>query len=151
MIIYRIARTKFCDDSGEGAKKYGGRWNFPGYAALYASSSVSSGLLERLTIDPELFSAERYVLYSVMEIHCPDQLIVRLGPRKLPAGWDAIPFSKVSQDFGTHLLGKGVLCFAVPSVVDRTSVNYVLNPTAKGYEKMIKNVYPLKIGPRIVV
>ena len=77
MMGYRIARTEFCDLKGEGAKQFGGRWNLPGYAAVYASSSVSSALLERLTIDPELFASERYVLYSVMEIDCPDVLIYR--------------------------------------------------------------------------
>lgn len=150
MTIYRIARTKFCDDSGEGAKMYGGRWNFPGSAALYGSGSVSAGLLERLTIDPELFSAERYVLYSVMEIHCPGKFIVRPGIGKLPAGWDAIPFSKISQDFGTHILQDGALCFGVPSVVDKSSMNYVLNPMAKGFDKLVKKVYPLNLDFRII-
>jgi RES domain-containing protein len=150
MIIYRIARTEFCDVSGEGAKKYGGRWNLPGYAVLYGSGSISSGLLERLTIDPELFSAERYVLYSVMEIHCPDKFIAKPDIKALPGGWDAIPFSKVSQEFGIRLIQSGVVCFAVPSVVDKTSLNYVLNPLTRDFDRLIKKVYPLKIDPRIV-
>ncbi|HMQ00928.1 MAG TPA: RES family NAD+ phosphorylase, partial [Cyclobacteriaceae bacterium] len=50
-MVYRIARTEFCDLSGEGAKQFGGRWNLPGYAAVYAGSSVASALLERLTVD----------------------------------------------------------------------------------------------------
>lgn len=150
MIIYRVARKEFCDASGEGAKRYGGRWNLPGHAALYGSSSIASALLERLTIDPELFSAERYVLYSVMEIICPDKFIVRPHIDELPNGWDAIPASKVSQEFGIHLFQRGVVCFAVPSVVDNTSLNYVLNPVADGYDKITKKVYPLKIDPRIV-
>lgn len=150
MIICRVARTEFCEASGEGAKKYGGRWNIPGYAALYGSSSISSALLERLTIDPELFAAERYVLYSVMEIHCPDKFIIKPHSDELPEGWDAIPASKVSQEFGTRLIQSGVLCFAIPSVVDRTSLNYVLNPQGRGYDKLIKKVYPLKLDPRIV-
>lgn len=150
MIIYRVARTEFCDASGEGAKKYGGRWNHPGYPALYGSSSVSAALLERLTIDPELFSAERYVLYSIMEIHCAEKFIIKPQIRTLPQGWDAIPASKVSQDFGTRLLESGVLCFAVPSVVDKTSLNFVLNPLAKDFDKLVKKVYLLNLDPRIV-
>lgn len=150
MTIYRIARSIFCDTSGEGAKKYGGRWNRPGYPALYGSSSISSGLLERLTIDPELFSAERYVLYSVMEIHCQARSIMRLRLKDLPAGWDEIPFSKVSQDFGTRLLQKHVLGFQVPSVVDKTSLNFVLNPLATGFGRLPVKMYPLNIDVRIV-
>lgn len=147
MIIYRIAKTEFCDASGEGAKKYGGRWNFPGYPALYGSGSVSTALLERLTIDPELFSAKRYVLYSVMEIHCQDKFITL--PKTLPVGWDAIPAKEISQRFGTRMLEKNVICFAVPSVVDGTSLNYVLNPFAREFNRLIKKVYPLRFDPRI--
>lgn len=150
MVIYRLARTVFCDASGEGAKKYGGRWNLPGYAALYGSRSIASGLLERLTIDPELFSAERYVLYSVMEIHCPAKQVLRHRPDDLPSGWDRIPFTRVSQEFGSALLEKGVLCFTAPSVVDTTSTNFVLNPAARGFDRLITKVYPLEIDARLI-
>lgn len=150
MTIFRIARTVFCDTSGEGAKKYGGRWNHPGYPALYGTSSISSGLLERLTVDPELFSAERYVLYSVMEMRCPARWILRPRLRDLPGGWDDIPFSNLSQDFGTRLLRKGVLGFRVPSVVDRTSENFVVNPLSRDFGKISINIYPLKMDVRLV-
>lgn len=150
MIIYRIARTEFCDTSGEGAKLYGGRWNFPGFAVLYGSSSISSALLERLTIDPELFAAERYVLYSAMEIYCPDHLVTVPAKEELPTGWDVIPHQKRSQEFGMTLLKRGTLCFGVPSVVDRTSLNYVINPAARGFDELQIQTYPLQLDHRIV-
>lgn len=150
MTIYRIARTVFCDTSGEGAKKYGGRWNHTGYPALYGSGSIASALLERLTIDPEIFSADRYMLYSVMEIYCPARSILHPRLMDLPIGWDAIPFLKASQDFGTRLLQKDVLGFRVPSVVDKTSLNFVLNPLSKDFGKLAIKVYRLKIDARIV-
>jgi RES domain-containing protein len=150
MIFYRLAKTEFCDVSGEGAKRYGGRWNLPGYPALYGSGSISSALLERLTIDPELFSAERYVHYSVMEFNCPDQLVFKPSIKELPAGWDAIPHQRVSQDYGSRLFQSGVLCFAVPSVVDKTSLNFVLNPEGKFFHKLSWKIYPLKMDQRIV-
>lgn len=150
MIIYRLARTEFCDVTGEGAKRYGGRWNLPGYPALYGSSSVSSALLERLTIDPELFAAERYVLYSVMEFNCPDQLVQLPAIHDLPKGWDAIPPQRTSQEFGTAFLQSGVLCFGIPSVVDKSSLNFVLNPNSKQFSKITWKAYPLKLDHRIV-
>lgn len=150
MIFYRIARTEFCDVTGEGAKRYGGRWNLPGYPALYASATISAALLERLTIDPELFAAERYVLYSVMELNCPDQLIEHLSPKDLPKGWDSIPPQHASQAFGTARLKEGVLCFSIPSVVDRTSLNFVINPIGKNFNKVSWKVFPLKLDHRIV-
>jgi RES domain-containing protein len=150
MKIFRIALSQYCDDSGEGAKKYGGRWNLPGCPALYACSNVAAALLERLTIDSELFSSERYVRYSIMEFQCDDALIYKPNLAELPPGWDAIPFTKASQEFGTAQLMQGTLCFVVPSVVDVTSMNAVVNPMAKNFSKIRWRVYPLTLDQRIV-
>lgn len=150
MTIYRIARQEFCDLSGTGAKKYGGRWNFPGYPAVYGSSSISSALLERLTVDPELFASERYVLYAAMEIHCPDSNISIFAPELLPEGWDNIPAGRISQEFGSRQLKKGLLCFGAPSVVDKTSINYVINPLAPDVKKLKVTTYPLRLDHRLI-
>jgi RES domain-containing protein len=128
MRIYRTALTNYCDASGEGAKLYGGRWNLPGNPALYGSASVSSALLERLTVDSELLSSERYVGYSVMEFDISDDLVLLPNLGELPNGWDDIPPVHASQEYGTKLLKSGIFCFGVPSVVDKTSLNFVINP-----------------------
>jgi len=150
MKVYRIALTQYCDSSGEGAKRYGGRWNLPGNPAIYAGASISISLLERLTIDPELFSSERYWLYSVMEISIPKELILTPELADLPSGWNQIPAVKASQEYGTTLLKSGFLCFAVPSVVDPSSLNYVINPLSKSFSLLESKVYPLELDKRIV-
>jgi RES domain-containing protein len=150
MIVYRIARTEFCDTSGEGAKIYGGRWNLPGYAVLYGCGTIASALLERLTVDPELFASERYVLYSIMEFDCPDRLILKPEMKELPENWDAIPFKKTTQEFGTSLIQSGILCFAIPSVVDKTSLNFVLNPLSENFKMLTWKVYRLELDKRIM-
>ncbi len=150
MKIYRIALSSFCDVSGEGAKRFGGRWNMPGIPVLYGGSSVAIGLLERLTVDPDLFSSKRYTLYSVMEFECNDSLIYQARLKELPKGWDAIPSSTVSQEFGTKLFQAGVMCFQVPSVVDVSSHNFVINPLAKAFAKVTWKIYPLLLDHRIV-
>jgi RES domain-containing protein len=150
MIAYRLARTIFCDVSGEGAKRYGGRWNLPGHPVLYASASISAALLERLTIDPELFAADRCTLYSVMEFEFPDRLLFKPSLKHLPKGWDAIPSQMASMQFGTRLLREGRLAFAVPSVVDSTSWNIILNPLARDFGKVKWKTYSLRLDQRIV-
>jgi RES domain-containing protein len=150
MIVYRIARTEYCDTSGEGAKLYGGRWNLPGYPALYGCSTIASALLERLTVDPELFSSERYILYSIMEFNCPDRLIEKPDLNELPKNWDAIPFNKATQEFGTRLIQSGVVCFAIPSVVDKTSLNFVINPLSGDFKSVKSKIYPLELDKRII-
>ncbi|MFO7824510.1 MAG: RES family NAD+ phosphorylase [Cyclobacterium sp.] len=145
-----MALTKYCDSSGEGAKLYGGRWNLPGIPALYGSSSVSSSLLERLTIDAELFSSERYILYAVMEFDIPKDGVYIPDLEELPAEWDAIPPKVKSQQFGSDLLRSGLLCFGVPSVVDPSSLNFVINPLSEKINPVNFKVYPLQLDHRIV-
>lgn len=149
MKVYRIALSQFCDSSGEGAKLFGGRWNLPGHPAIYAGASISAALLERLTIDPELLSSERYVRYSVMEISIPDFLVFSPMISDLPADWNQIPAVRASQEYGSNLLKSGILCFSVPSVVDPTSLNYIINPLSKDFILLEPKVYPLELDQRI--
>lgn len=149
MKFYRIAFTRYSDTSGEGAKLNGGRWNLPGYPVLYGCSSIAAALLERLTIDPELLSSERYRLYSVMEFECDDALVFTPDLDDLPEGWNSIPAAAVSQEYGTKLPESGVVVFRVPSVVDVTSWNYVVNPEAEDFGKVKWKIYPLVIDRRI--
>ncbi|SHM98966.1 RES domain-containing protein [Cyclobacterium lianum] len=150
MKVNRIALKKYCDTSGEGAKLYGGRWNLPGIPALYGSSSVSASLLERFTIDTELFSAERYIFYAVMEFDIPDKWLHIPGEHELPLEWDAIPPTVRSQQYGTKLLKSGMLCFGVPSVVDQSSLNFVINPLSKKFDAINYKTYPLHLDQRVV-
>lgn len=150
MKVYRIALTQYCDTSGEGAKRYGGRWNLPGNPALYAGASVAASLLERLTIDPELFASDRYTQYSVMEIFLPDTYVFVPSLDELPNGWDLIPATQTSMKYGTELLQSGILTFAVPSVVDSSSLNYIINPLSPHFNLIEFKVYPLSLDKRLI-
>ncbi|GMQ30568.1 RES family NAD+ phosphorylase [Algoriphagus confluentis] len=150
MKAYRIALTPFCDASGEGAKLYGGRWNLQGTPAIYTGASISACLLERLTIDSEILSSERYLLYSVMEFEIPDHLIFYPGETELPRDWNKIPAAKPSMEYGTNLLNSGITCFGVPSVVDPSSLNFVINPNSKDFHLIESKTYPLTLDKRIL-
>lgn len=150
MKAYRIAITPYCDTSGEGAKLYGGRWNLAGLPAIYAGASLSACLLERLTIDPELLSAERYLLYSVMEFEIPEHLIFYPTRKELPIDYDQIPAIKISMEYGSNLLKSGITCFAVPSVVDPSSLNFVINPRSEQFHLIEHKTYPLQLDKRII-
>jgi len=97
-----------------------------------------------------LFSSERHILYSVMEINIPDHLILIPSMTDLPSHWNEIPAIRAAQEFGTSLLKSGILCFAVPSVVDPSSLNYVINPLSENFSLMVSKVYPLGLDKRIV-
>lgn len=150
MKAYRIALTKYADTSGEGAKRYGGRWNLPGTPALYAGTNLSVALLERLTIDPELFSSERHILYTVIEFDLPSEHIFTPNLSELPMGWNSLPAIQASMNFGNTLLTPERLGFAVPTIIDPTSLNLVINPEADLFPTLKIRSYPLNLDSRIV-
>lgn len=150
MKVYRLALTQYCDLSGEGAKIYGGRWNLPGFPAIYAGSSISASLLEQLTIDSELLSSERYIRYSVMEFSIPEPLIFIPEKEDLPLDWNQIPAVRSSMEFGANLLKSGITCFAVPSVVDPSSHNFVINPLSEKFHTLEYRIYRLELDKRIL-
>ena len=53
-IAWRIVQAHVADRAftGEGARRYGGRWNSKGFAVIYTSSSISLAILEVLVHIP---------------------------------------------------------------------------------------------------
>jgi RES domain-containing protein len=106
--------------SGEGARRYGGRWNPPGTAAVYASESRALAVLEtfvHLTVEAR---SMWFLLYSIA---LPRRArlqrdLERPTPRPLAS----------SQEIGRAWLDDGAcLALVVPSVIVPQEANYVLN------------------------
>ena len=66
-IVWRICRRPFADLSGEGARLYGGRWNSPGRALIYAAETAALAVLEvRVHLDLDWDTLpDDYVLVSI--------------------------------------------------------------------------------------
>lgn len=106
--------------SGEGARLYGGRWNPPGTAVVYASESRALAVLETFVHVTLEARAMRFLLYPIA---LPSRVrLKRLAPARAPRGFRA------SQEAGREWLADGgALGLVVPSVIVRQEVNYVLN------------------------
>jgi RES domain-containing protein len=79
MQVWRLTRAGFLDQvlSGQGAKKYGGRWNSKGIAMVYASESLELALLEALVhLDPDLVPKDIYQVCFEID----DAFIIALRP-----------------------------------------------------------------------
>lgn len=120
--VYRLVRGERAEDvlSGEGARRYGGRWNPPGAAVVYASESRALAVLEtfvHLTLEAR---AMRFLLYTITlprGARVQRQAAGR-APRSLAA----------SQEVGRRWIDDGVtLTLVVPSVIVPQEANYVLN------------------------
>lgn len=85
-----------------------------------------------------------------MFIDCPDDLILKIDPTKLPPDWDAIPAPTTSARFGSGLFGQRVFCFEIPSVVDTSSKNYVINPLHPSAKRLSIKTTSLKLDYRII-
>jgi RES domain-containing protein len=127
MEVYRIARWPYIADlSGEGSRRYGGRWNSIGIPALYAASHRSLAMLEVLAYTPfELLQG-----FGLATIWLPDDApYLKIGTDDLPTGWDAFPSRRSSALMGNHWLQeKHYLGVWVPSCLLPEEYNLVINP-----------------------
>ena len=112
--------------SGEGARLYGGRWNSPGQAVVYASATLSLAALETLVhADRRAFERD----YLAFRLTLPDDAVLRLPQNEVPPGWRARPVSPGARAVGDAWLRDGVsLGLWVPSVVVPPEHNLLLAP-----------------------
>ncbi|VAW49212.1 hypothetical protein MNBD_GAMMA04-573, partial [hydrothermal vent metagenome] len=76
---YRIVKSKWVNTAfdGEGAKRYGGRWNSKGVVCVYLANSISLAMLEILVHINQQSLLKHYQLF---ELELPIKQIQRLDP-----------------------------------------------------------------------
>ena len=120
--VYRLVRRERAGEalSGEGARRYGGRWNPPGTAVVYAAESRALAVLETIVHLALEARAMRFVLVT-LELP-PKAKVERHSAARPPRVLAA------SQDVGSAWLDGGDgLALVVPSVLVPQEKNYVLN------------------------
>lgn len=135
---FRLCKTRHLATAftGEGARLYGGRWNSPGQAVIYASSSLSLATLEVLVHleDPAAFAR----LFSWVSLEFPERFIEELDLKKLRAGWADDEINLTSRMIGDEWLRSlRTPVLAVPSVVTPGEWNYLLNPFHPGFSEVL--------------
>ena len=133
--LYRIAsdsaRYHADDLSGVGAKHEGGRWNSPGVAVCYASTTIALAALETLVhVTAGLSLPLNRIL---LEISVPE--LVWDARENFPeraastVGWNVSPPCLVSLSWGDAWVRESRSCVAcVPSVIVPEEQNVLLNP-----------------------
>jgi RES domain-containing protein len=117
VLAWRLCREPFADLTGEGARRYGGRWNSAGRAVVYAASSASLAVLEvrvHLDLPPELLPPD----YVLVAIDLGDTEIEQIAgtpddPQALGDAWLRARRSPVLQ---------------VPSSIVAECANFLINP-----------------------
>jgi len=136
--------------NGEGAWKYGGRWNQERHRAVYLAESISLCALEILVhVDPEDMPSS----YYCFEVDIPAAIrIEKIEVGSLPKEWRRYPPHPSTQQIGTEWLmsGSSVL-LSVPSAVIPDERVYVLNPEHKNFKKIrIGKPKPFSLDQRLV-
>lgn len=149
--LWRITQARYQDQaySGEGARRYGGRFNSPGRAVVYTSGSLSMSVLELLAnlddYDPEVL---KYGVPASIE----SAYVEELAPGELPKDWRPFPHGTAARRLGDRwLAAKSSLVLVVPSAVVPRERNYLINPMHSDMQHLvIGRPEPLEIDPRLV-
>ncbi|MFA7496522.1 MAG: RES family NAD+ phosphorylase, partial [Acidithiobacillus sp.] len=122
MVTDRFAETAF---NGEGARRYGGRWNRKGVPVVYTAATQSLAMLEMLVQDDPLRAH-----YVVIPATLPDHLKMEtISVDQLPDGWRSPQSSDTLREIGMKWVEKGQSAvLAVPSAVIPAERNYLINP-----------------------
>lgn len=151
---FRIAKRKFSLNkgmmlSGRGALLYGGRWNSPGRAVVYASQSLSLATLE---VAVHLNAADKIMAYRSMALEIPDALVLPMDRADLPADWGAMQVEpKAAQSWGDAWFDNQISAvLEVPSVVVPSESNYLINPEHPDFDQIQRGAIERHVmDPRI--
>lgn len=128
MYAYRISREKFASDlTGEGARRFGGRWNKKGDAVLYCSSSISLATLEVLVHVPQHIAPEDLLLTTLF---IPNELTLEwISEGQLPNNWRIYPAPSILAKMGSNwIIKEETAILKVPSGIIPTEYNFLINP-----------------------
>ena len=136
---YRLVKRKWADTAfdGQGAKRYGGRWNSKGSACVYLTEFISLGLLEVMAHVNDYAILQHYMVFE-LQFDTADTM--QLSEQSLPDDWQAYPAPLSTADIGDQWLSENASAvLAVPSVIVPQESNYLLNPEHKHFKKIIKS------------
>ena len=133
MIVYRLAAKAYVNDqTGAGARLFGGRWNPQGVACIYSSEHLSLAFLEKYV---HAQSRENMQRIAVLKIEIPDEngLIFHTEEELLKKDWQTD--ISYSQWIGEQIFKDlSVVAFTVPSAIIPSERNVILNPLATKFD-----------------
>ncbi|MCG2588707.1 RES family NAD+ phosphorylase [Rhodohalobacter sulfatireducens] len=150
MDLFRITKKQYIRDlSGEGSRRFGGRWNEQGTAMLYASQNESLAALEILAHTP---ISEIPNDLSLLVLSIPSSIALKsVDPNELPDNWMDYPSPHELARIGSRWVQSGAsLMLQVPSALVRTDWNVLINPAHPQMDKVkIKEVFNFQFDSRI--
>jgi RES domain-containing protein len=135
---WRIVKKKHQASAytGEGARRFGGRWNSKGVAVIYTSATPSLAVLEILV---HLRAPEILEAYLLAEVVFDEALVEDCPITQLPANWrkDPAPASLAIVGDQWVLRGSSAI-LRVPSAIIESECNYLINPADPDFAKCVR-------------
>jgi RES domain-containing protein len=133
---WRIYKKRFAKSafSGEGAHRYGGRWNSPGHAVIYLAQSQALATLEMLV---HLEAADALKHYQVCPVTFSRSLLEMIDPSTLGSTWRSNPPPARLRAIGDQWIeSKRSAVLEVPSSIVSAEKNYLLNPAHPDFARV---------------
>jgi RES domain-containing protein len=133
MILYRFSPEQYSKDiSGEGSRRFGGRWNSKGNPVVYTSLTISLSLLELLI---HSISYNEIIKNHLTLIEVPEVKPVEIKLSLLKNNW--VGEETYTKSIGdAYLLDKDHLLLQVPSAIIPTENNILINPLHPDFKKV---------------
>ena len=149
MQVWRVCSKKYQRFDGVGARLYGGRWNTPGIAVVYASASLALAALELFVhVDADLMPSD----LVAVKADIPENLEpVTVKAESLPKKWRRYPAPDALKTIGTAWAARGSsVILAVPSAIIPEENNYLLNPAHRDFKRIhLNKPIPFHLDPRM--
>jgi len=144
--LYRIADRRYGPENGEGARRFGGRWNSPGRPVIYACTSYAGAMLEKLVHTGR--KIPKHQVCVTFEF-ADDLRVAEFSSDDMP-GWGS-PSAEVSRRLGDGWLQDGrSAVLLVPSVVFDVERNALINPAHADYGAVrVVEVAPVRWDDRL--
>ncbi len=136
LIAWRIVDSKHKQKafSGDGARRYGGRWNSKGVAVIYTAGSLSLACIELVVNLPSPKLLESFVRIPV---RFKSSLVESSPYNQLPRDWQSRPISPTTKAIGDRWVRQQRLAILkVPSVVIPEEFNYLINPAHPDFARI---------------
>ncbi len=148
--VWRIVKEKYAATAfdGEGAWRFGGRWNSRGTRVVYASATIALAALESLVhLNPPV--AFKYVAISVEFDH---GIVEPVPASDLPSDWTEEPPPPSTMELGDlWVKASRSAVLELPSAIIPAERNYLLNPAHPDFKKVtIGNPVPFSFDPRLL-
>lgn len=148
MRAFRLAPARYPPFDGEGARRFGGRWNSVGVPFVYLSEHLSLAVVETLV---HLDRAHLPADLVAHEVEVPEDTVESLTD--VPPTWFADPLFRQTWRFGdVWVAEQRSLALRVPSAVIPREYNILLNPLHPDTARMrVVSQWPFTLNPRLGV